>query len=155
GTEGDHRWEPNEHFDDYGLDGVPGTKQQPPGGWQKPGDGYDVGEGDSKFTVSRGIQRFWDRDAHSIVRRMVDPSNIPGGELGDDALARIDLWTDGGTRDLFNFGVDGQHLAGTLFARGRDTAYFTQFNAFPGLDPKNPSYYPARVVYDDLQGVIF
>ena len=56
GTEGDHRWEPGEKWDDFGLDGVKGTKQQPPGGWKKPGDGYDVGEGDGKFTVSNGLQ---------------------------------------------------------------------------------------------------
>ena len=54
GTEGDHRYEVGETFDDFGLDGVPNTPQQPPGGYQKPGDGYDVGEGDGQLTVSRG-----------------------------------------------------------------------------------------------------
>src|SRR6185369_9798939 len=125
GTEGDHRFQPGEPYDDFGLDGVPGTKQQPAGGWKQPGDGYDVGEGDGKFTVSSGLQRFWDRDAHSIVRRMVDPTKVPGGELTDNALARLDVWTDGGTRDLFNFSVDAQHLMGAFAARDRDVAYLT------------------------------
>lgn len=156
GTEGDHRWQPGEHYDDYGLDGVMGTKQQPAAGYKQPGDGYDVGEGDGKFTVSRGLQRFWDRDAHSIVRRTVDPAKVPGGELTDQALSRLDVWTDGGTRDLFNFAVDAQHLAGAFAARDRDVAYLTDFTYAPGLDPTKPTFYdPRNVVYDDMQGVVF
>lgn len=154
GTEGDMRRQPEEAFDDTGLDGVMGTKQQPAGGFVMPGDGFDVGEGDGTFTVARGLQRFWDYDPHSIIRRMTD--KVPGGELTDDALARIDVWTDGGTRDLFNFHVDAQHLAGTLAARGRDVAYFTGFTELPGLDPKTPNdFAPPRVIYEDLQGVVY
>lgn len=155
GTEGDHRRQPEEAFDDSGLDGVMGTLQQPsyPVGYQAPGDGYDVGESDGEFTVARGLQRFWDRDAHSIVRGTTD--SVPGGELTDAALSRIDLWTDGGTRDLFNFGVDAQHLMGAFSARGRDVAYFSDFTHAPGLDPSKPGeFVPARVVYEDLQGIV-
>jgi hypothetical protein len=156
GTEGDHRFEDGERFDDYGLDGVLGTKQQPPGGWAQPGDGYDVGEGDHKFTVAPGLQTFWDRDPHSIIRNMVDPSKIPAGELTDNALKRLDVWTDGGTRDLFNFGVDAQHLVGALYARGRDVQYVTGFSQVPGLDPAAGDAYDApHVVWDDLPGVVF
>jgi hypothetical protein len=155
GTEGDHRFQSGEPFDDYGLDGVPNTKQQPATGWSKPGDGYDVGEGDGKFTVSRGLQRFWDRDAHSIVRRMVDPAKVPAGELTDDALSRIDVWTDGGLRDLFNFGVDAQHLVGSFAARGRSVGYLSGFAQAPGLDPTMASYYDPKLVdWDDLPGVV-
>jgi hypothetical protein len=153
GAEGDHRHQPGEPFDDYGLDGVPGTAQQPAGGWKKPGDGYDVGEGDGKLTIARGLQRFWDLDAHSIVRQMTD--KLPGGELGDEELARIDLWTDGGTRDLFNFAVDAQHLVGTFAARDRDVAYFTGFSQPIGLNPADGvSVIPPRIVYEDLQGIV-
>ncbi|NUQ76860.1 MAG: hypothetical protein HUU21_25275 [Polyangiaceae bacterium] len=154
GTEGDMRRQPEEMFEDTGLDGVMGTKQQPAGGYTKPGDGYDVGEGDGKFTVASGLQRFWDYDPHSIVRKMT--STVPGGELTDEALSRIDLWTDGGTRDLFNFHVDAQHLAGTFAARGRDVAYFTGFTELPGLDPETPNdFSPPKVIYEDLQGIVF
>lgn len=153
GTEGDHRYQDGEPFDDYGLDGVLGTKQQPAGGWAKAGDGYDFGEGDGKFTVSSGLQRFWDRDAHSVVRRMTD--SVPGGELDDEALSRIDLWTDGGTRDLFNFAVDAQHLVGTFAARGRDVTYYTGFTEPVGLDPAQPEgFVPRRIVYDDVPGIV-
>jgi hypothetical protein len=153
GTEGDHRYQEGEPFDDYGLDGVLGTPQQPPGGWAKAGDGYDVGEGDGKLTVSSGLQRFWDLDAHSVVRRMTD--KVPSGELDDEALARLDLWTDGGTRDLFNFAVDAQHLVGTFAARGRDVTYYTGFTEPVGLDPAQPeSFVPRRIVYDDVPGIV-
>ncbi len=115
-----------------------------------------MGEGDGQFTVSRGLQRFWDRDAHSIVRQMVDPSLVPGGVLDAAALARIDVWTDGGLRDLFNFDVDAQHLVGAFAARGRSVNYLTAFTQAPGLDPTLPvSGYDGRLVdFDDLPGVV-
>lgn len=153
GAEGDMRFEPGEPFEDVGLDGVPGTKQQPPFGYQKPGDGYDVGEGDGEFTIASGLRRFWDSDPHSVVRRMT-PS-VPGGELTDDALARIDLWTDGGTRDLFNFAAASRHLVGAFAARGRVGSYFTGFTEVPGLDPKTPgAFEPPKIIYEDLPGIV-
>ncbi|MBK8253238.1 MAG: hypothetical protein IPK82_11305 [Polyangiaceae bacterium] len=154
GTENDHRYTPGEPFADDGIDGVPNTAQQPAGGWQQPGDGYDVGEGDGEFTATRGLKNFWNRDAHSIVRQWAD--NVPGGDLNDEALRRVDVWTDGGTRDLFNFAVDAQHLAGTFRARGRHVSYLTDFVTAPGLDPSKPlEFVPSRIVYQDLQGIIF
>jgi hypothetical protein len=156
GTEGDHRYEVGETFDDFGLDGVPSTPQQPPGGYQKPGDGYDVGEGDGQLTVSPGLQRFWDRDAHSIVRQMVDPALVPGGALTDAALSRVDVWSDGGLRDLFNFHVDAQHLVGAFAARGRAVTYLSGFTQAPGLDPSlSPAgYVGSQVDFDELPGVV-
>lgn len=168
GTEDNHRLDTGEKFEDVGLDGVASTLQQPATGYAKPGDGYDVGEGDGKFTASRGLQRFWDRDAYSIARKMVDPKKVPGGELTEEALARIDVWTDGGTRDLFNFSVDAQHLVGGFAARGRDALYLTEPSQIVGLggdvhtvpgdenSPKVPAdYIPSHVDYNDLQGIVF
>jgi hypothetical protein len=153
GTEGNYRYELGEPFEDVGLDGVANTAQQPMGGWQKPGDGYDVGEGDGKFTVSSGLQRFWDRDAHSITARTA--KDVPGGELDDAALRRLDVLTDGGLRDLFNFAVDAQHLAGAFAGRNRQVTYFSDFNQQPGLDSTNPSgFLPAIVPYDDMPGIV-
>jgi len=154
GAENDHRFTAGEPFEDFGLDGVQGTSQQPASGWQQPGDGYDVGEGDGKFTTTSGLATFWERDAHSIVRGW--SKDVPGGDLTDDALKRIDVWTDGGTRDLFNFAVDAQHLAGAFKARGRGVQYLTTFTAAPGLDPSNPlDFVPPRIVYEDMPGVVF
>ena len=154
GTENDHRFTEGEPFEDFGLDGVQGTPQQPAGGWQQAGDGYDVGEGDGKFTVASGLATFWERDAHSIVREW--SKDVPSGTLGDDALKRVDLFTDGGTRDLFNFAVDAQHLAGAFKARGRNVQYLTEFTAAPGLDPSKPGeVVPPRIVYEDMPGIVF
>ncbi|HVK67932.1 MAG TPA: hypothetical protein VM694_25905 [Polyangium sp.] len=154
GTERNMRFDDGEPFKDVGLDGVAGTKQQPPGGWQKAGDGYDVGEGDGKFTVASGLDRFWERDAHSIVHRITREAP-PGGELDDAALRRIDVWTDGGTRDLFNFAVSAQHLTGAFGARKRNVTYFSDFTQHPELDPGNLNgYAPSRVPYADLPGIV-
>ena len=153
GTENNYRYEQGEPFQDVGLDGVAGTKQQPAGGWQVPGDGYDVGEGDGKFTVARGLQRFWERDAHSIAARMA--KDVPGGEFDEAALKRMDVFTDGGTRDLFNFAVDAQHLAGAFVGRKRHVTYFSDFNQQPGLDPTNTSgYNPGLVPFDEMPGIV-
>ena len=153
GTEGNYRYEMGEPYQDVGLDGVAGTKQQPAGGWMMPGDGYDVGEGDGKFTVSRGLQRFWDRDPNSIAAGR--SKDVPSGEVTDEALRRLDVYTDGGTRDLFNFAVDGQHLAGAYLGRKRNVTYFSDFTQQPGLDPVNSAgYNPALVPFDDLPGIV-
>lgn len=153
GTEGDHRWQPGEPFEDCGLDGVCGTKQQPPGGWKQPGDGYDVGEGDGELTVARGLQRMWDRDPTSVVRRQNE--DLPGGPLDDAALARLDVWTDGGLRDIFNFHVAAQHFAGSFRTRGRSVSYFSAFEQLPGQDPTaSGSVFPSRIPWEDVGGVV-
>lgn len=150
GTEKNYRYDPGEPFDDVGLDGVAGTKQQPayPVGYRNPGDGYDVGEGDGQFTISRGLQRFWDRDPNSLLARR---SEGPGGALDDAALQRVDVWTDGGLRDIFNFHVSAQHLAGSLHWRGKATTYFSDFTEMPGSTPGDTSTFaPALLPWSDL-----
>ncbi|MCC6528014.1 MAG: hypothetical protein IT373_35535 [Polyangiaceae bacterium] len=143
GTEGNHRYDAGEKFYDYGLDGVPGTVASP----------YDKGEGDGEFTVARGLQHVWDWDSSSVVRRRT-PS-VPGGELDDTALGRLDLWTDGGTRDLFNFAESARQLAGSFAARGREVAQYASFVAPPGLDISNENAYdPSKIVWSDMPGVV-
>jgi hypothetical protein len=143
GLEMDHRWQGSEAFEDTGLDGVPDTASSP----------YDHGEGDGSFTVAPGLQRMWDYDARSVARGWA-PS-VPGGELDDEALGRLDVWTDGGTRDLFNFALTAQHMAGGFVARNRDTAYFSAFTELPGQDPSTPEQFnPAHIVWPDVQGIV-
>ncbi|MFO0554371.1 MAG: hypothetical protein U0271_38675 [Polyangiaceae bacterium] len=152
GTENDYRFEDGEPYEDVGMDGVAGTPQQPANGYAQPGDGYDVGEGDGKFTASRGLKRMWDFDPAAVIRRQSVP---PGGEMDDDALDRIDLWTDGGLRDIFNFHVAAQHLAGSMASRGRDTAYYTSFANMPGFDPTKPNTFtPGLVPWEDVPGSV-
>ncbi len=153
GTERDFRWESGEDFDDFGMDGVDGTLQQPSNGWAMPGQGYDVGEGNGQFDAAKGLRRMWDHDPANILRQTA--TSVPGGELDDAALRRVDVWTDGGTRDLFNFHVSAQHLAGAMSARGRDTTYYTDFSQMPGFDPADPNnFIPGRMPWEDVPGSV-
>jgi len=119
GTEGDHRFQAGEPWKDVGLDGVAGTANSP----------YDIGEGDGEFTVALGRQRFWDADAHSIVREMPSLASTP---FDDVAAARLDVLADGGVRDLFNFYVAAEHFLGGFLGRNRPTAIYTDYTSMPG-----------------------
>jgi hypothetical protein len=142
GTEGDGRYQQGEPYEDVGLDGVANTKDSP----------YDTGEGDGKFSVARGLQNFWDQDAHSTIRGWNTP---PSGPMDDAALKRLDLWIDGGYRDLFNCAVAGQHLLGTYGARGRTTTYFSRAPTLPGQNPDKPNVFSPEVMYwDHLPGSV-
>jgi hypothetical protein len=139
GTEGDHRYETGEPYEDVGLDGVPGTPQQPAG--------YDVGEGDGRFTMATGLQSFYANDPHSMIAGWSTP---PAGALDDDALARIDVWSDGGVRELVNVAAVANHLEGAIAARRRPdgtpvktTAFYNNFEYLPGEDPKQPDQFQA------------
>ncbi len=152
GTERDYRYQAGEPYLDFGMDGVDGTTQQPATGYAKDGDGYDVGEGDNAFTASRGLRRMWEFDPTAIIRK-----NAPSatGELDDASLDRLDVWTDGGLRDLFNFHVSANQLVGAMQARGRETSYFTDFAQLPGFDPAFPDLYtPSLIRWEDVPGSV-
>jgi S-formylglutathione hydrolase FrmB len=140
GTEGDARFTMGEAFDDFGLDGVANTPMA--------GKPFDVGEGDGKFSVATGLQNFWDHDSRSALHQWVTP---PGGPLDDDALKRIDIWTDGGTRDLFNFDVAAMNLLGAFSGRGRDAAYYTGWTNLPG-QAAGSDFTNDQMRWEDLQG---
>lgn len=143
GTEGNARYEMGEPFDDFGLDGVEGTQTSP----------YDHGEADGEFTLSPGLQRFWDYDARGMVRG--DADYLLSTPLDEQALARVDFWTDGGTRDLFNFAVAAEHFVGNFVTRGRSAGVFGHPSLLPGLDPASPDFFnPAHIVYEDMPGVM-
>ncbi len=147
GTEGDHRYQLGEPFKDVGLDGVPNTKSSP----------YDVGEGDGKYTEASGLSNFYDIDPHSIIRGW---SKSPPKALDDTALRRLSIWSDGGVRDLFNFGTVATHLTGALASRkGADSrplqqlAFYNGFHLLPGQDPKRPQdFAPSALRWADIVG---
>lgn len=89
GTEGNTVYDEGEPFRDDGLDGVPGTK--------------DYGEGDGKFTRSPNRLNLMAHDPRTLVR------NMPV-----EALNRLNVYIDGGIRDLFNFHISALHLLGAL-----------------------------------------
>jgi len=129
GTEGNHHYEQGEKFRDDGLDGVPNTKDRHVAG--------DPGEGDGKYTEAAGLTNMRKFDAHSIVTRWA--TETPGGPLTDEALARLDIVTDGGVRDLFNFASVANHLAGAVSSRKdaagkpiKSMAFYNGFDRLPG-----------------------
>lgn len=129
GLEGNYRWDEGEPFKDDGLDGVPNTKSSP----------YDFGEGNGKFDYAPGYRTFLERDSRTVIEQ--HPMGTQPKPLDDAALARLDLWTDGGTRDLFNFAVDAQALSGAWFSRNRITHYYTETHNIPGQNPKDPKIF--------------
>ncbi|MDB4935187.1 MAG: uncharacterized protein JWP87_2159 [Labilithrix sp.] len=148
GTEGNHRYDDGEKFSDFGLDGVPNTANRHIAG--------DVGENDGKFTQSIGLTNFYANDPHGIVSRRV--TDVPGGVLSDEALGRIDILSDGGVRDLFNFAVVANHLSGQIYGRKdanglplRSVAFFNGFHFLPGEPQDKPSLYnPFDVRWADV-----
>lgn len=98
-----------EPYVDAGLDGVPGTLQHDDGG-------YDWGEGNGRF------------DYNPNYARTIEAS---GGlkylELSPEARARIQVWTDGGVRDLFNFATAANHWMGRLQAGGQNVMVYDDF----------------------------
>ncbi len=85
-----------EKWEDFGLDGVQGTKQYADGG-------YDYGEGNEKFDYNPNLKNFYALDANQNIRAMKK-----------EKLDRMHIYIDGGVRDLFNFGLHGNHLMGAV-----------------------------------------
>lgn len=144
GTEGNYRYDDGEPYSDFGLDGVDGTVSSP----------YDFGEGNGSFDYTPGYKTFLARDSRTVISQ-----NALGDHaepFDDDAMARLDLWTDGGTRDLFNFAVSGQALVGEWAARDNIVHYYTQFELLPGLDPNDPSQFtPGKIFWEDIPSGVF
>lgn len=146
GTEGDHHYDMGEPYKDVGLDGVANTKSSP----------YDYGEGDGQYTMSDGLKGFLQVDPHAFLRGW--STDTPGGPLDDAALSRLDAWSDGGVRDLFNFAAVANHFTGAIASRktpdGRPihpTAFYNGFEWLPGADPTAPSdYVPSKIRWADL-----
>lgn len=133
GTEGNWRYDKGEPYKDYGLDGVKGTASSP----------YDYGEGNGKFDMTPGYATFLKRDTRSILEQL--PIANQKEPLDDAALSRIDVWTDGGTRDLFNFAVDASALMGSMAERGRIVHYYTSWGRIPGQPWDDAAHYQAGI----------
>jgi len=95
-----------EAFSDSGLDGVMGTPQLSEGG-------FDFGEGDGCWTTAEGFQRMLDHSARTRI-----------GQFDAATLADLDVFSDGGIRDLFNFSWIHEHLLGTFSAHGLPVNYY-------------------------------
>ena len=114
GTERNWLWDIGEPFDDSGLDGV-----ETDGGAIPP----DYGEGNKKFDYSPSTDSFF---AHDIVKNFESlKATNPG------ALDRIDVYIDGGIRDIFNSAVGSINAVGRLRALGLDFKVYDNFYGYP------------------------
>ncbi len=113
GTEGNHTYDEGEPFLDYGIDGVEGTPQLP--------IGFDLGEGNGEFDYNPNLLNFWDHDAPQLIASMTD-----------DELRRIDVITDAGIRDLFDFGPGENGILGAVLARGEPVGLYRDFASLYG-----------------------
>lgn len=144
GLEGNYRWDTGEPFKDDGLDGVPNTKSSP----------YDFGEGNGKFDYAPGYRTFLERDSRTVIEQHALGTHAK--PLDDAALARLDLWTDGGTRDLFNFAVDAAALTGAWSARDRISHYYIESHRIPGQNPNDPKvFFGNRFDWSAIPGGVF
>ena len=139
GLEGNHRWDEGEAYRDYGLDGVANTATKNVVG--------DKGEGDGKFTMAEGLANFYANDGHNALS--MRQTALPGGPLDDAALARLDILSDGGLRDLFNFSTVADHFTGQIAGRTganklplRSVAFYNGFEHLPG-EPPDINYFNA------------
>ncbi|MBW2261010.1 MAG: hypothetical protein JRG91_03475, partial [Deltaproteobacteria bacterium] len=131
GTERNHIYDEGEPYLDYGLDGVDGTPQQP--------SGYDYGEGNGQFDYNPNIDNLWEHDALQVIRAMTD-----------DELRRIDIVTDAGLRDLFDFAPGENGILGELLARGQPVGLYRNFASLYGSDDED-HFDSTRVDYPGLQ----
>ncbi|MBX7192328.1 MAG: hypothetical protein K1X94_09730 [Sandaracinaceae bacterium] len=133
GTEGNYDYDAegvcpagtSERFDDFGIDGVDGTPQIAAGG----GGGYDVGEGDGHFNRTRGAERMISSSPRGVVRGYRDRHGAWHEGISDEALDNLDVFADGGVRDLFNWVVQGNHTMGGFASRGLPVRYYDGFGA--------------------------
>jgi len=113
GTENDWRHEDGEPYRDDGLDGVPGTA--------------DYGEGNGRYDESPGLAKLHSYDPRTHYTAL---STLQKHQL--------DLYLEGGIRDVFNFGVAAQVFAGAV--RGDDATRLSEFHGFAQvfspLDPQ-------------------
>ena len=112
GTEGNMAYDEGEPYKDFGLDGIENTK--------------DYGEGDGKFTVTPNFKNVM---AHS-------PADLVKG-YKKDQIDRLNIYIDGGIRDLFNFHITALHMLGKIKTHYKDDAKRAQlFDRFISLMPK-------------------
>jgi len=126
GTEANHIWDEGEPFEDLGLDGV----KCPTAGTCK----YDVGEGNGKFDMSAGLKTFFARDGRLQIEGYPFASQPAGGAWTDQALENLDYYSDGGIRDIFNWGTVGYHYMGAFVAKNRPTVFYNDWEFLPNTD---------------------
>ena len=121
-----------EPFDDVGLDGVPGTPQLAAGG-------FDHGEGNGCFDRTAGAYR------------MIESSPRYAALHATDAVLRdVDIYADGGIRDLFNWAVMANVTMAGFAARGLPIRYFNTHASLHLDDRRDSAFDWTAVPWDEV-----
>ncbi len=130
GTELNLQYDKGEPFKDYGLDGIPNT--------------HDFGENDGKFTITDGYKNWLAHDPRENVLKM-----------DKKTLDNLNIYLDGGIRDLFNFHIASARLLGAIKSRYKNKKRAQQFNRFISLTPGADSFDPNLVDWSDKGQHVF
>ncbi|MGE0784876.1 MAG: hypothetical protein AB7S26_04245 [Sandaracinaceae bacterium] len=117
-----------EVFLDFGLDGVMDTAQLAAANGL-PGGGFDIGEGNGCFDRARGA-----------VRMIETSPRYQAEHMDMDTLRDIDLFADGGIRDLFNWVVMGNVTTAGWSARGLPVRFYNGHGALHLQGPRELDY---------------
>lgn len=115
GTEGNFLRDEGEPYEDTGLDGVAGTG--------------DLGEGDGKYTVSPNLQKWLDGDLRLKLGKMTEAQR-----------RSIDLYVEGGIRDVFDLGASAAAVGGAAQVLMPDGA--SRFLDFPAIPSESGRAWP-------------
>lgn len=110
GTKNNFKYDEGEPFEDYGLDGVPGTG--------------DYGEGNGKFDWNPNVLTYLAHNPRTLIE-----------EMDEGHLARLNIFADAGIRDFLMSAAATNWLWGALTARvgAADAKHYTGFKALtPG-----------------------
>ncbi len=127
GTENDGLHQDEETFLDYGLDGV----ACPVGAGETIAEKcpFDYGEGNGVFDNNPNVDNFFANDSRV---------NIQKADV--DTIKRLNVWIDGGIRDIFNFGLMGDNLGATLDAKLAGEGFPTEkYQGFASLTTPSPA----------------
>lgn len=116
GAEGNWMYDDGEPYEDVGLDGVADTPSLAEGG-------YDFGEGNGQFDYNPNvINALENYSPRALLAAM--PAEQRAG---------LTWFMDAGIRDLFNFGVGANQLAGTMQGLGMNVRVYDQFYSVQDL----------------------
>lgn len=113
GSEKNGLYDEGEPFDDFGLDGVESdpNKGIPP----------DYGEGNGRFDYSPNILNFFSNDMRMNILRLAKEDI--------NKLKNLDIYMDGGIRDIFLSAADAMGPIGALRSLGLDARVYDDFFA--------------------------
>lgn len=116
GAEGNWVYDLGEPYEDLGLDGVAGTPSLADGG-------YDFGEANGQFDYNPNVLNALENYSPRALL----------AAMPEEQRNQLTWYIDAGIRDLFNFGVGANQLAGTMQGLGMNVRVYDQFYSVQDL----------------------